>query len=227
MKTLIFTVSFIIITIPFFAQPFSNLKELKDHGCVLYEPSITTLINKSIDDPYGETVYHLLKTKVEKSSSVLYVITFDYGPSEDHTYNIYKETSSGSLIHISEIGAEKLVIPGNGYIYSSGRNNQLYDKKRKFKLSGESLTEVEQGAYYIGLKTQTNKTITLYSDKDKKNKTAVLPKNYDIEILIEKNKCILIKTAFGLTGWAKLSDLNTYDMTGESLSIKNFYYAGD
>jgi hypothetical protein len=209
-----------------FSQSFQNLKEYKQNGNILYEPSISTIINTADESDYG-VVYKILKTKINKNSPTVYLITFDYGPSEDHTYTIYKETGSGNFVELGSIGAEKIVIPGNGYIYGSGRNNQLYNKKRKFKISGTEIIEVKQAAYYIGLQTQTNKMLTLYADKEGKEKSAVLPKNYSIEVLIEQDECILIKTPFGLTGWAKLSDLVTYDMTGQNLSIKGFYYAGD
>jgi len=94
-------------------------------------------------------------------------------------------------------------------------------------LHKHSLIEVAQAGYYIGLKTQTNSFLTLYSEKNKQNKVAVLPKNYNIEVLLEKDDWIMIKTPFGLTGWVKLSDLTTYDMSKENLSIKNFYFSGD
>ena len=192
----------------------------------MYEPSITKILNLT-EDQGGLEVFVLMETKIHKGKNKYYKITFDYGPSEDPNYNIYIKNGGEEEIFIASINAEKLIIPGNGYIYSCGRSNELYNKKRKYKLSDNSLIEVAQASYYIGLKTQTNAFLTLYSEKNKQNKVAVLPKNYNIEVLLEKDDWIMIKTSFGLTGWVKLSDLTTYDMSKENLSIKNFYFSGD
>ncbi|MCD4793375.1 MAG: SH3 domain-containing protein [Bacteroidales bacterium] len=62
---------------------------------------------------------------------------------------------------------------------------------------------------------------------NKNKKVAVLPKGYDVEVLIEKDGWLMIKTPFGLTGWVNERDLITYDVTGEKLSIKGLYYMGD
>ncbi len=228
MKNSLLILLLIGIAFSTFGQSFSYLKEFKTNGHILYEPSITEIIDTTEEDNgnYIE-VYVLMKTKINKNTDKYYIITFDYGPSEDPSYNIYLEEASGNNTHIAFIGAEQLIIPGNGNIYCSSRTNQLYDKKRKFKLSGKSLIEVKQAAYYIGLKSKTNTLLTLYADINKTKKVAVLPKGYDVEVLIEKDGWLMIKTPFGLTGWVNERDLITYDVTGEKLSIKGLYYMGD
>ena len=81
--------------------------------------------------------------------------------------------------------------------------------------SEDKLIEVEQVADYIWVKTKTQEVITLYADKNKKKKAAVLPANYNVEILIEENGWFLIKTPFGLTGWIQESDIKTVPDFGD------------
>jgi len=225
MKNLLLTLLLFSIEFSTFSQSFSYLKEFKGKGHVFYEPSITEIINTTEDD-YTE-IYVLMRTKINKNTDQYYIITFDYGPSEDPTYNIYLDEATGNNTHIAYIDTEQLIIPGNGNIYCSGRINQLYDKKRKFTLSDESLTEVKQAAYYIGLKSKTNTKLTLYADINKEKKIALLPKGSDVEVLIENDGWLMIKTPFGLTGWINENDLITYDPTGETISINGLYFMGD
>ena len=65
-----------------------------------------------------------MKTKISKSSEKYYIIKFDEGPSEDPSYHIFLEESNGENSYIGSVDAEKLIIPGNGYLYSSGETNQ-------------------------------------------------------------------------------------------------------
>ncbi|MCD4793376.1 MAG: hypothetical protein K8R54_09100 [Bacteroidales bacterium] len=129
MKNSLLVLLLFCFTFSTFGQSFSYLKEFKNNGHVLYEPSITEIINTT-EDYEGMEVYVLMKTKINKNTDKYYIITFDYGPSEDPSYNIYLEEASGNNTHIAFIGAEQLIIPGNGNIYCSSRTNQIYNKKK-------------------------------------------------------------------------------------------------
>jgi len=146
MKNLFLFISAFIISFSVFSQSFSDLKEFKGNGNVLYEPSITKILNLT-EDQGGLEVFVLMETKIHKGKNKYYKITFDYGPSEDPNYNIYLKNGGEEEIFIASINAEKLIIPGNGYIYSCGRSNELYNKKRKYKLSDNSLIEVAQAFF--------------------------------------------------------------------------------
>jgi hypothetical protein len=208
------------------AQSFSNLKTYNKYGKLRYDHTISEIIDKKEESAY-EDIYVLLKTKIDRHTKAVYLIKFDYGPSEDPSFTIFLIDDTGSEQLIGNIPAEELVIPGNGYVYSAGKANQLYDKRQKFRVNEKGISEIKQAAYYIGLKTQTNKPITLWADKNKSERTAVLPANYDIEVLIEQENWFLIRTAFGLSGWLDGKEINTYDMSGENLTIKGLFYMGD
>jgi len=218
-------------------EPFSYLTKLKinDHGIyVKYDPKITEVYNTeygdlSPDDPFyddkaGMPPYNikLLKTKIMRNSDVFYYVLFSHGPSGDPHFLIYEDGKFDKPVF--EVYALKLYINGSGNIYSEGHTNNMFNQRRKFHLSNGVFTETEQPYYHVGLKTVTNTSIKLYKSEQMKEVVASLPKNYSVEVLLNKKdtQLFLIKTDFGLTGWYKPEHLR-YGMQ----DIKGLYYAGD
>ncbi len=216
------------------SEAFSYLKKLNIGSAIQikYKSDITTVYNKSrgeLDksDPLytsGEMEMEeivAIKTKISPSGDDYFVV-FSSGPSDDPTFIFYKD---GNFNQASfAISALKIAIPGNGSIYSSGHTNNVFNTRKKFKVVDNKLKEIEQAFYYVGLKTKTLKPITLYNSEQLNSKIASLPKNYKVEVLLNKNKSslFLIKTEFGLTGWVKLEN----QMYGNN-AIDKLFYAGD
>jgi len=86
--------------------------------------------------------------------------------------------------------------------------------------------EVQQPYYYVGLKSRTLNTVNIYQTKDCKVLIATLPKDYEIEILLTEDpfepSMYLVRTSFGLTGWAKLR-AGMY----ESIDVEGLFYNND
>ncbi len=140
-------------------------------------------------------------------------IVFDPGPSDDPEFIITK--TNGKTV--GAIAALEFYINSNGVIYTEGHTNNMFNKRRKFQLSQDTLIEIQQPFYYVGLKSKTTSAITLYQSKTGNEIIAQLPKNYDVEILLcdtEKNKSenfYLVRTDFGLVGWLRLTDDSKYN----------------
>jgi hypothetical protein len=106
----------------------------------------------------------------------------------------------------------------------------MFNKRRKFKIENDTIIEIKQPYYYVGLKGKILKPLTLYSDKGLLNPVAQLPIDYEIEILLaetgssdfEIDYYYLVKSNFGLIGWIKISDIDIWNNL-----INGFYYAGD
>jgi len=204
-----------------YGQAFDNLQVCLG---VKYNPQNSELINKQTETE-GLEVFDVIKTKLDSKSDNLYLIQFSTGPSDDPGYFISLINENGSLTEIANFSGEELIIPGNGLIYKSGRMNELYTKRFKYKLENNKLVEVPQTAYYVGLKTITRDIVVLYSGKNKSSKLAVLPKEYKVEILVEENGWILVKTDYGLTGWVNLKDILTYPP--DECTFEDFFFMGD
>jgi hypothetical protein len=218
-------------------EPFSYLTKLKitDHGiCIKYDPAITKVYNTKIEDikpgdpfyyeEYGMPPYNvkLLKTKINRNSDTYYYVLFSHGPSGDPHFMIFEDGRFDKPVFT--VYALKLYINGSGNIYSEGHTNNMFNERRKFQFINGEFVETEQPYYYVGLKTVTNTSIKLYKTEQMKEVVASLPKNYSVEVVINKPKTqlFLIKTDFGLTGWYKPE----HAMYGRQ-DIKGLYYAGD
>jgi len=226
MKILLLIVSTLFTTTTF-AGSFDHLTSVKpiDASPVLeikYNPKNSKVIKKPATDPMLEEGSILvLETKISSGGSKTHQIYYNPGPSEDPTYEIFEKSGSTNQ-HLGSISGWKLVIPGNGNLYVSGHTNNLFDQKKKFTLSEGKITEIKQPYYYVGITSKTLKPITLYADKELTKKLAFLPAGYQCEILINEKETFLIRTPFGLTGWAKI---NT--QVAEPRIFKEIYYAGD
>jgi hypothetical protein len=163
----------------------------------------------------------MLRTKLNRNIDKYYYIFFNTCPGGWGFY-IYEE---GNKKPIGELFALNLVIPGNGMLYTSGHMGN-FDVRRKYEFSNNTIVEVEQPYYYVGLKSRTLNAINIYQTKDCKKIIATLPKDYEIEILLTENpfmpEIYLVRTSFGLTGWAKLK-AGQY----ESIDVEGLFYNND
>lgn len=220
-KMLLFlTLANLIYSDEAYSQSFNYLKEI-DLGyavSILYDDNLTELIQKT--DPETGAI-EVLKTKISRFAHLDYIVEFDPGPSEDPSFTFYCLENNDKKPIIT-IPGERLIIPGNGNVYVSGRSNNMFLKRQKFKLSNNMLEEVEQPAYYVGLKTKVLKTIELFADIEQTKRVAVLPKNHEVEVILNQGEYYLLKTPFGLLGWIRIG---SFDITEPIL--EGIFYAGD
>ena len=183
-------------------------------------------ISEILDDFYkneDEMIMPLAFVSVNLASETEILIGYTEGASEDPEFWFYQQEETGFRPMISVYG-KQIFISGNGNIYVSGHTNNMFNKRRKFKFENDSIREIEQPFYFVGLQTKTLKTIKLHSDKSLGKILATLPADSPIEVVAAEyaNECqyFLIKTSFGLLGWWKLD--NWY-----STEIDKLVYAGD
>lgn len=191
--------------------------------------SIIKLYNKPRAELFKNTNSPLdsdiILAEVNISPDSNFLIIFSPGPSADYSFRITNVKNPDQVF--AEISSEKLYISGNGIIYSKGHVNNYFNMKRKYSFKNKTLKEIKQQFYYCGLKSVTEKEITLYKTDLMKERIALIPAGYNVEVVLMhgeddgkfKDLRFLIKTDFGLTGW-------TYINYGPPL-IKGIYFAGD
>lgn len=238
MKTLKI-LAFILVSINAFGQSdnFPNLKKINIVSSDLkatfgFDPNSFALINKKCtdlpksdflwcEDDELEEFYKLGDFKSDKLKHAI-TIGFTFGMSVDPEFILFNSKNK----IIGRVYAWNLYLNSNGVFYTSGHVNNFFDQKRKFEINGDTIIEIKQPFYHVGLKSTTKEQITLYSDKRGGEVVAVLPKNYEIEILLAEygknemgaERYFLVKTKFGLVGW-----INYESPT----AIEGLYYAGD
>lgn len=230
-------ITFIFVTHLYFAIGqtnglFSNLTKtyLQDSDIIFgYDNKTTSLIQKKCKDlpekdcpELGEELYKVGRFKNDKIQDELDIF-FSEGASDDPHFIFSK--NNGKIL--GEIYATELYINNNGIMYSAGHTNNMFDHRRKFQLSQDTLIEFQQPYYYVGLKSKTIAPLILYQYKKGNSILAQLPKGYDVEVLLcdtegnTSENYYLVKTDFGLVGWMRVTG-SLYDTP-----IKGLTYAGD
>lgn len=214
------------------ASSFPGLKTLNVDGSdspqatkISYDPALAEVINKPLNAAGAANnaepeVTRLLVARLDREGQAKYTIDFDPGPSADPTFIISNEKSGE---RIGSIGADALTVPGNGFIYSSGRSNNLHVERQKFAIREGKLVEVEQPFSYVGLDTKANVPLTLTAGKGTGEVIAKVNKGGEVNVVLRDGEYLLIKTPFGLIGWWKM---NT-EVMADNAEIEGIYYAGD
>lgn len=146
-------------------------------------------------------------------------ILFDPGPSDDPEFIVTKK--NGKII--GRVDALEFYITEQNVIYTAGHTNNMFNKRRKFQLFQDTLLEIQQSFYYVGLKSKTISTLTLYKQKTGNEIIASIPKDYIVEVLLcdselnDSEKLYLVRTEFGLVGWLRLKESYAYDTPIEGL----------
>ncbi|MDH5180159.1 MAG: hypothetical protein OEZ39_15990 [Gammaproteobacteria bacterium] len=191
---------------------------------VLYNKKHSKILNRRIVEE-GEEAITVLSTRIDSQSDTIYEVEYYAGPSVDPSFTIYKITA-GKRKEIGGFGATRVIIPGNGHLYSSGHTNTVFDERRKYKLDGDKLVEIKQPYYYVGLKSTVRQEIKIYATQKLQNEVARLTPGAEIEVLLNDDKYYLIRTQFGLLGWYKLTDVQPAGLDHKSV-IPGLYYKGD
>ncbi len=201
--------------------PFKNLYTLKikDHNIkevikIHYDPKISEVINKQEIDEY--TITQLIKTKIDRDSDTYYTIYFHSGAGIDPMFVIKQNIEGSDVKELKRIKGIDITIPGNGFIYVSGNYNEMYNKRRKYKIFYGEIIEVEQPYYYVGIESVTTENLNIYSDTFQIEVVDSFPIGTQVTVLLNKQIAdtgyYLIKTQYGLTGWIKIigNDLVTH-----------------
>lgn len=202
-----------------------------------YDRKYTRLINKPCFLLDRKNPYYCDKDSVPagwivvakfKNENINDSLTIVYSPgmSADPSFTITNSNDQG----IRDFSCLEFYINGSGTIYTAGHTNNMFDRRRKFQIQGDTILEIIQPYNYVGLKGKTLKAITLYQDKIGNEIVAQLPKGYEIEILLAEgttpdfdlNTNFLVKTDFGLVGWLRLEEGDIFGAI-----LKELYYAGD
>jgi hypothetical protein len=208
-----------------------------DNVFFAYDKKFTHFINKSCSSldrkdplfcekdsvPVEWIVIAKFKNETLKDSLT---IIYSEGLSADPEYIV--STKTGEFI--SRFSCKEFYINGSGTIYTSGHVNNMYNRRRKYQIQNDTIIEINQPYSYVGLKGKTLKAITLYKDTEGNEIVAQIPKDYEIEILLtgattkdfEMDYNFLVKTDFGLVGWLRLTNEDTYGTV-----LKDLYFAGD
>lgn len=202
----------------------SSFKGLSRNGDVWYKKNLSTIINKPAKNTVGDGI-EILKTRIDARKQNEYLIVYDPGPSYDPSYVIYL-LSKGGKKRIGSISGEILYIPGNGNIYATGRANRAFNTRMKYRVNGSKFISIKQPMHYVGIKTETNKALKLYSTQSSEKVVVNLPKGTNVEILLNDGKSYLIKTPFGLVGWYNPSQ--SYHINNKNQApLRELYIYGD
>lgn len=220
------------------SEPFSYLDKIEIvnfKGTFLHLISgEATIINKKRNDLDKDDIFYAEECegeymtlaaicKIDNNSEQKYAIAYSVCPNPE--FVIYDSNNPKKVIET--INADHLYINGSGNIYSSGGEG-TFDARKKYVLKNGKINYVEQPFYYVGLKSKTLNPITIYQTKNLEMEIASLPANYDIEVILsdkvfnETEGLYLVKTAFGLIGWAKLK-AGQY----KSIDVNGLIYKGD
>ncbi len=190
-------------------------------GKLSYDPALTKVLDEpmSLEDGAPEA-RRLVSTRINRENETRYFIDFDSGPSADPAFVITEEKTG---VVIGSIAGESLTIPGNGFIYVSGRANNLHQAQAKYTIRDGKLVEIEQPFSYVGLKSKAKQPLKLLAKKDGGDVIANIPAGDALEVVLRDGEHLLIKTNFGLLGWWKANA----NVMADNAEIEGIYFAGD
>ncbi len=190
-------------------------------GNLSYDAALAEVINKPLAAEEGEPeVRRLLATRLSDESGTRYFIDFDPGPSADPAFIITDEKTGKQT---GSIGADALVLPGNGFIYATGRSNNLHLERQKFTIRDGKLVEIKQPFSYVGLESKAKVPLKLLGKKDGGEVIANIPAGHGLQVVLRDGEHLLVRTKFGLVGWWKMKT----DVMPGNAEIEGIYYAGD
>jgi len=166
---------------------------------VLFDKSITTVLNTSTSH---DTV-NLIVTHIHGNNSDEFLIKHWPGPSGDPTY-VFCRIENGDTLFFGQFGADKIIVPGNGFVYTERRSNEMFNKKRKYKLIDNGFVEIKQPFYSVDIQSKVVQDVVLYSDTSMVVPIVHLAKGQEVQVLLNSDDYYLIETPLGLTGWVRI-----------------------
>lgn len=186
---------------------------------VHYDPALTTLINKRHRSEGGWEEIEVLTTKIDRKSNQHYTVYYSPGPSGDPSFGI---SLTGTETAVGGFPGLELFIPGNGAVYVMGHTNNYFNAHRKFVLESGKLVETKQPFYHVGLESRAKRDIIIFRDKTEKEVVATIPSGGKLTVVLnDGDNFYLIKTPFGLVGWAR------YQIEYGDNFIEGLFFKGD
>lgn len=159
-----------------------------------------------------------------------YYIEENPGPSGDPHLQYFKKEND-KYVYKGSTGV-KAIIPGNGFIYSSGSQNPFKDYS-KFKLNDNGeVARIEQPLYYSGIDSFAQKDFSIKNNKGEV--VAVIAKGAPVTIVLVEHSTsnyvndtrFLIKTQYNILGWYKPNEIISCFNSHEAV-IKEMCWGGD
>ena len=223
--TLLAALLALLVSLPAVAEdPFPGLKthEIKDYltAVIHYDPQITQPVGKRLTGEDEPRVVRVFRTRIDRTKDEWYFVDYDEGPSVDPFFIITRE---GSEEPAGTVPGVHLYLPGNGSIYTSGHANTMFDEHRKYTIKNGELVETKQPFLHVGIEGKAKKDLTIYSTPAQKEIVASIPKGAAMTVLLADGADhYLIKTAFGLVGWATIPSNSQ-----EATVVDGLFFAGD
>lgn len=198
-----------------------------DHGQPVHLPPCSLFTQKQLDSlqipPFDEA---LLLTKLHAANTRQYYLVFSSGPSDDPA--LFLVSRDGRHHALEQYSITDIVIPANGFVYSISRSNHTFAQRRKFAIRADSVTEIKQPFYYVGLESKTIVPLQLFATPALRQPVAGLPAHSPVTVVLAHfdddewlPHAYLVKTPFGLLGWTQL------EASQGQVEIEGFYYLGD
>jgi len=199
---------------------FQGLTSFEPDGALIYHQAegAKPLVDPNESIP-TEAPHPVLVTALDNTSPCR--ISFSWGPSEDPVFRIDLQDAQGNWQFAGEIGALALVVPGNGFLYAAGSANEMFDKRRKYRIREGQLMEVNQPFYRVDLETKTTASLELRSEPGGGDVVARLSPGSFIHVLVNRGDTYLVATPFGLTGWVTIPE------TQLGSPIEGLFFHGD
>ena len=168
-----------------------------------------------------ESTTRVLKTRIARNSPDWYVVDFSPGPSVDPHFIIHRVVGDSTVFLGKTACSLHLFIPGDGFLYTAGHVDNMFDMRRRYIIENGRLSETPQPYYSVGLETVTTGSLRLSSDPAGTDELMVLPSGTPVKVLLNKEKQYLIQGPFGLTGWTRI------DSENYTTPIRHLIYRGD
>lgn len=202
---------------------FPDLKKIEVDKSIFvhFKPSECIVLNEIVPNEAQIKEVNVLVTRLIPEIKDSFLIRYYEGPSVDPCFLIYRyDKDTTKLLHYA-IDGLSLFIPGDGFLYFSGHSNKMYDTRRKFKVLKDTLFEVIQPLYYVGINSKALADISIFSDTDMLNQVAIVPKGSSVFVVANRSEYYLIKTHFGLLGWTFIPN------GSQHTNLEGIYFAGD
>lgn len=233
-----------------------NGKKVNEAGYLYYNATLGRPV--SFDELYRlypftrgnipDTWLGMVRTKLSGNDNTEYLVVFDWGMSDDYNFALYqmeKDTllplqtlNPAGQITDAYIWGKEIYLPGNGFFYTAGHVNNMFNQRSKWAVVNKLLTETPQPFYYVGLETKAKEAFAIYADTGLTQKVADIAAGGPLTVLLNlpqqqapnttedadgfhHYEYFLIKSEFGLTGWVKI---DAYSMNSP---IDGLFFAGD
>jgi hypothetical protein len=163
-----------------------------------------------------------LRTRLKTADSTLYEIDYSPGPSCDPSFGIHRVGLRENRRLGGSMGTS-LSVTGDGYIYISGIADDYFDRHRKYAVRGDTLVEIEQPSYDVGLASTVDDTVLLFREPSMVHQVAtILPQDSIFVVLSLSSETYLIRDRHGILGWAAFPP----DHRGRT-AVPGLFYHGD